>query len=60
VLTDTEHWLNWTSAFGPLSDLESRLVSLSGRIRNPTWNFARLFAEGLVGLWQCVKGGISR
>jgi TnpA family transposase len=27
VLTDTEHWLNWTSAFGPLSGLESRLVS---------------------------------
>src|SRR5690349_6357343 len=27
VLTDTEHWLNWTAAFGPLSGLESRLVS---------------------------------
>jgi hypothetical protein len=27
VLTDTEHWLNWTSAFGPLSGLDSRLVS---------------------------------
>ena len=27
VLTDTEHWLNWTAAFGPLSSLESRLVS---------------------------------
>jgi TnpA family transposase len=27
VLTDTEHWLNWTAAFGPLSALESRLIS---------------------------------
>lgn len=27
VLTDTEHWLNWTAAFGPLSGFESRLVS---------------------------------
>ena len=25
VLTDTEHWLNWTAAFGPLSGFESRL-----------------------------------
>jgi len=27
VLTDTEQWLNWTAAFGPLSGFESRLVS---------------------------------
>jgi TnpA family transposase len=27
VLTDTEHWLNWTAAFGPLSGFESRLAS---------------------------------
>lgn len=27
VLTDTEHWLNWTAAFGPLSGFESRLTS---------------------------------
>lgn len=27
VLTDTEHWLNWTAAFGPLSGFESRLLS---------------------------------
>ena len=26
VLTDTEHWLNWTAAFGPLSGFESRLA----------------------------------
>ena len=25
ILTDTEHWLNWTAAFGPLSGFESRL-----------------------------------
>jgi TnpA family transposase len=31
ILTDTEHWLNWTSAFGPLSGFESRLVSPRGR-----------------------------
>lgn len=27
VLTDTEHWLNWTAAFGPLSGFESRIIS---------------------------------
>jgi hypothetical protein len=27
VLTDTEHWLNWTAAFGPLSGFESRLLA---------------------------------
>jgi TnpA family transposase len=27
VLTDTEHWLNWTAAFGPLSGFEARLTS---------------------------------
>jgi TnpA family transposase len=27
VLTDTEHWLNWTAAFGPLSGFASRLGS---------------------------------
>jgi TnpA family transposase len=27
VLTDTEHWLHWTAAFGPLSGFEARLVS---------------------------------
>jgi hypothetical protein len=27
VLTDTEHWLNWTAAFGPLSGFEVPLVS---------------------------------
>ena len=27
VLTDTEHWLNWTAAFGPLSGFEARLAS---------------------------------
>lgn len=27
ILTDTEHWLNWTAAFGPLSGFESKLVS---------------------------------
>jgi TnpA family transposase len=27
ILTDTEHWLNWTAAFGPLSGFESRLIS---------------------------------
>ena len=27
VLTDTEHWLNWTAAFGPLSGFETRLTS---------------------------------
>jgi hypothetical protein len=27
VLTDTEPWLHWTAAFGPLSGLESRLVA---------------------------------
>jgi TnpA family transposase len=27
ILTDTEHWLNWTAAFGPISGFESRLGS---------------------------------
>jgi TnpA family transposase len=27
VLTDTEHWLHWTAAFGPLSGFASRLGS---------------------------------
>ena len=27
ILTDTEHWLNWTAAFGPLSGFDSRLLS---------------------------------
>lgn len=27
VLTDTEHWLHWTAAFGPLSGFETRLAS---------------------------------
>src|SRR4029453_15023812 len=27
VLTDTEHWRNWTTAFGPLSGCASRLGS---------------------------------
>jgi TnpA family transposase len=27
ILTDTEHWLNWTAAFGPLSGFEARLAS---------------------------------
>jgi TnpA family transposase len=27
ILTDTEHWLNWTAAFGPLSGFESRLLA---------------------------------
>ena len=27
ILTDTEHWLNWTAAFGPLSGFESQLGS---------------------------------
>jgi Tn3 transposase DDE domain len=27
VLTDTEHWLNWTAAFGPLSGFGARLNS---------------------------------
>jgi len=37
VLTDTEHWLNWTSAFGPLSGLESRLISLRQRYLTTTF-----------------------
>src|SRR4029453_8050856 len=27
ILTDTEHWLNWTAAFGPLSGFDSPLLS---------------------------------
>ncbi len=27
ILTDTEHWLHWTAAFGPLSGFEARLTS---------------------------------
>jgi Tn3 transposase DDE domain len=27
ILTDTEHWLDWTAAFGPLSGFESRLIA---------------------------------
>jgi TnpA family transposase len=27
ILTDTEHWLHWTAAFGPLSGFETRLAS---------------------------------
>ena len=27
ILTDTEHWLNWTAAFGPLSGFDSRLLA---------------------------------
>jgi hypothetical protein len=27
ILTDTDHWLTWTAAFGPLSAFESRLFA---------------------------------
>jgi TnpA family transposase len=27
ILTDTEHWLNWTAACGPLSGFDSRLLA---------------------------------
>jgi Tn3 transposase DDE domain len=37
VLTDTEHWLNWTAAFGPLSGFEARLIS--PRLRHVTTTF---------------------
>src|SRR6266446_629290 len=39
-----------TKSRHPLSnDSGSHPISLRGRIRNPTWNFARLFAEGQTG-----------
>jgi TnpA family transposase len=37
VLTDTEHWLNWTTAFGPLSGFESRLASPGQRYVTTTF-----------------------
>ena len=37
ILTDTQHWLNWTSAFGPLSGLESRFVSPEQRYVTTTF-----------------------
>lgn len=37
VLTDTEHWLHWTSAFGPLSGFEGRLVSPQQRYVTTTF-----------------------
>jgi len=37
VLTDTEHWLHWTSAFGPLSGFEGRLVSPAQRYVTTTF-----------------------
>lgn len=37
VLTDTEHWLNWTAAFGPLSGFESRLASPQQRYVTATF-----------------------
>ncbi|HEX9868214.1 MAG TPA: transposase, partial [Candidatus Tectomicrobia bacterium] len=37
VLTDTEHWLHWTAAFGPLSGFESRLGSPQQRYVTTTF-----------------------
>ena len=37
VLTDTEHWLNWTAAFGPLSGFEARLASPQHRYVTTTF-----------------------
>jgi TnpA family transposase len=37
VLTDTEHWLHWTSAFGPLSGFEGRLASPQQRYVTTTF-----------------------
>lgn len=37
VLTDTEHWLNWTAAFGPLSGFEARLTSPQQRYVTTTF-----------------------
>ena len=34
VLTDTEHWLHWTAAFGPLSGFEARLTSPAAALRD--------------------------
>jgi TnpA family transposase len=37
ILTDTQHWLNWTDAFGPLSGFESRLASPQQRYVTTTF-----------------------
>ena len=37
ILTDTEHWLNWTKAFGPLSGFESQITSKQKRYMTTTF-----------------------
>jgi TnpA family transposase len=37
ILTDTEHWLHWTAAFGPLSGFETRLTSPRHRYVSTTF-----------------------
>lgn len=37
VLTDTEHWLDWTTAFGPLSGFEAKLDSPQQRYVTTTF-----------------------
>jgi hypothetical protein len=40
VLTDTEHWLHWTDAFGPLSGLAAQLTSPRQRYITTTFCYS--------------------
>ena len=52
VLTDTEQWLNWTAAFGPLSGFEPRLASACQRYVTTT------FCGSVANfVWRCGTPG---
>lgn len=49
VLTDTEHWLHWPAAFGPLSGFETRLTSPRHRYVTTTFCYGCSLAwNGLI------------